>query len=133
MEIFRCRACNKELKRGETRCFECGSKDIVKIIFRIVFFEPSVEYPCLAYKTMKLGRDNFRFYKNYQYLEREQFEVIQSVSDWKIKGLPATNPTLLNGVDITNQTVSLKDGDTIRVGQFEVKIKFTEIVEEVKK
>jgi phage FluMu protein Com len=134
METFRCKACNKELKRGDTQCPECGSKDIMRIFIRIAFIEPSVEYPFSAHKGMKLGRDNFRLYKEYKYLEKEQFEVIKSNDGWKIKGLPGvTNPTFLNDMDITNQTVDLKDGDTIRVGKFEVKVKFIESKEEIPK
>jgi serine/threonine-protein kinase len=96
-----------------------------KIPVRIEFHYSGVSYPVSAHKTMRLGRDNFRSYgEGYKYLEREQFEVIKTDSGWKIKGLPTTNPTLLNGIDCTGKEVDITDGSKLKIGNFEVQIKF---------
>jgi len=92
---------------------------------RIEFHHKGIVYPVSAHKTMKLGRDNFRAYGDeYKYLEKEQFEVIKTDSGWKIKGLPATNPTFVDGLDCTGKEIDINDGSILKVGKFEVQIKF---------
>ncbi len=127
MKFFRCRACHKEVKRGEIQCPDCASRDIAEVIVSIIFHKDGIPYPVVAHKTMVLGRNEFRAYgESYKFLEKNQFEVIQSDTSWQIKGFSTTNPTLVNGVDITNKVVNLNDGDKIKVGNFEVTAKFIE-------
>ncbi len=95
-----------------------------KIPIRIEFVHPAVRYPVTAYKTTKFGRKDFRAYPNYNYLEREQFEIIKTASSWKIKGFPTSNPTFLNNSDCTNSEMELTDGSTVKIGNFEIKIRF---------
>ena len=127
MVKLKCNTCGKEIKMGEGTCPDCGSKDIIQIAVRIEFFHPGIPYPFSAHRGMIVGRNHFRGYGDiYRYLEEEQFEVIDDENCWKIRGLPATNPTFLNGSDITGEICELKDGDKIKIGRFEVTIKFVE-------
>lgn len=124
---FKCRACSKEIMKGEKICPDCGSKDLIQIRVRVEFVHPGIIYPFSVHKTMVIGRDCFRAYGNgYKYVENQQFELIEEENCWKIKGLPATNPTFQNGLDITNKTCELKNGDKIKIGNFELEVKFVE-------
>lgn len=123
--MLKCKVCGRRANAGDKSCVECGSKEIVRIIYRIEFHRPGVVYPFSVHKSCIIGRDQFRGYgEGYKYLASKQFEVIQSEDRWEIKGLPAPNKTQLNGIDITGKISELKDGDTIKVGNFEVIVKF---------
>ncbi len=128
MSIFKCKACNRIVEENVEICPDCGSRDIVRLFFRIVFNHPKVGHPFSAHKTMIIGRDQFRNYGEvYKYVSPEQFQLMLNDSGWEIRGLPsAVNPTFLNGEDITDKTVKVKEGDIIKIGNFELTIGFIE-------
>jgi len=127
MNTFRCKACNKKLNKDDKFCPDCGSKKIIQISRRIIFCHPEVKHQLSVHKTLILGRNHFRLYgDNYKFLSPKQFQIIQTDSGWQIKGLPAPNPTLLNNNDITEKTVGLQEGDVVKIGNFEIQVKFIE-------
>ena len=127
MNTFRCKACNKKLNKDDKFCPDCGSKKIIQISRRIIFCHPEVKHQLSVHKTLILGRNHFRLYgNNYKFLSPKQFQIIQTDSGWQIKGLQAPNPTLLNNNDITEKTVDLQEGDVIKIGNFEIQVKFIE-------
>ncbi len=128
MSMFKCKACNRIIEEKVELCPDCGSRDIVRLFYRVVFNYPGVRFPFSAHKAMIMGRDKFRNYgEGYKYVSPEQFQLILNDMDWEIKGLrSAVNPTLLNNEDITDKTVKLKDGDIIKIGNFELTISFIE-------
>lgn len=96
-----------------------------RVPIRIEFHHPLVKYPLSVHKTMVLGRDNFRNYGGgYKYLDKSQFEIIKEGNEWKIKGLSTINPTICDGQDCTGREIVINDGSKIRIGEFEVIIKF---------
>ncbi|MBP6059264.1 MAG: FHA domain-containing protein [Candidatus Saccharicenans sp.] len=128
MSIFKCKACNRLVEEKVEICPDCGSRDIVRLFFRIAFNYPGVKFPFSAHKTMIVGRDQFRNYGDgYKCMSPEQFQLILSDGGWEIKGLSsAVNPTFLNGEDITDKTVKIKEGDIVKIGNLEITIGFIE-------
>ncbi|MBI5409176.1 MAG: protein kinase [Nitrospirae bacterium] len=114
----------KKVKTLAEPCPSTHPKDITLGVGRVEFHHPSVKYSFSVHKTTCLGRGNFRAYgEDYKYLEDRQFEIIMSGGGWNIKGLPSKNPTLLNGSDITNSAVPLKNGDDINIGPLKLAVK----------
>jgi len=95
-----------------------------KIPIRIEFHHALVQYPFSVHTSMTLGRDNFRAYSDgYKYLETNQFQIIKTDTGWKIKGLPATNPTIYKGQDCTGKEIDIEDNSIIKIGELELTLK----------
>jgi hypothetical protein len=73
------------------------------------------------------GKENFRVFgrENYQYSEKKQFKLKKTPKGWKIMGIDGTtNPTLLNGKDVSGKEKFIHENDKIQVGSLTLRVKF---------
>lgn len=73
----------------------------------------------------KMGRDCFSPFGRdlSRYVSAEQFTLRTADVAWEIEGSArATNPTLLNGSDISSLTHALKAGDVLEVGPLKLTV-----------
>ena len=70
------------------------------------------------HKSSLIGRDDLRvFGSNCKYVSQPQFEISKMDEDWRIKGTSdSVNSTFINGDKIDSLECTVKDGDTLFIG-----------------
>lgn len=98
------------------------SPTTVKVPIRLELVCDGVPIPVSVHKSSVIGRNECRVFPSYQYLANEQFELEKGIDQWTIKGRTAANRTFLNGEDISDKVLPIRDGDEIFIGNFDKQI-----------
>lgn len=108
--------------------------------YRLILIEDKTNIEAYFHKSQALSKSDLRIFSNYKYVDKNQFEIIQSDTaskyGWKIKSRKdVVNPTYLGIKNISKAggEYELEDGSEIFIGNIstkiglKLKVKFEEI------
>lgn len=121
--MWKCPICKSDNDDDAEKCKTCGNYPPVPAIIKLYGHNQLI----IVLTDKSFGKENFRIFgrEKFQYSEKKQFKLEKTSKGWKISGfIGTTNPTLLNGKDVSGKEKFIHENDKIQVGPILLKVQY---------